>query len=610
MGSCTTVVDIDYDDILLAEAMRIAGRLAEIRTKLVTISDKTSLSSSSSTSTTADAHNGSSGGDVTEEEMKMANEAQGIMKRLGEIKAQLSSSTKSTKKMTKTTSQSLLAQPNRFLLPTSASFPSSSSSVSNRRGSNGSRSVLPNNNNTNTNAQSLGSSSSTATHLLSTSSVSLPAAVTSSGTATTMMVLERMEPSGSEDDCDDDHSILPTEKASNFGSPQAQPVEGMLLQKSNIITPTSQTSLAMEEEEYDDDDDDDVGDLPSLTLYHREEESRNPDSEFNDDRMLLLLDDYDDEFHHGDMENIVVDDDDEFYNTSDSPAPYDQPTRYLNVLPNDRYYYYLINHHHVMNESRNNKMVPSLEPIASFDSSESTTSFSGSSSSSDDDENRHAVVSSSTCTSGGKTGGVDDHHHDTIPLSKQQRPNAAYDPSSSMAYDTGVSLIDNTILDSSVEESEDNIVFLMEQLDQADADLQKEEEEEIGEPKRNPTVPVMASTTNNKNDCNNEYNAILSSLFCGGDGGDNNNGGGVSSVGPRQSSTMTMTTPSSPKIPSWWIEGTKNNANYENDGTIESSSSAVCTAVGTDEGLEYSLEAFLGYGRGQNLVVQPLSEDL
>jgi hypothetical protein len=429
-----------------------------------------------------------------------------------------------------------------------------------------------------------------------------------------MMVLEGMEPSGSDDDYDDDqNNILPTEKASHLGSPQAQPAEGIDLQKGNIIPPTSQTSLAMEEEEEEeddeDDDDDDVGDLPSLTLYHREDESRNPDSEFNDDRMLLLLDDYDDEFHHGDnMENV-----DAFYNTFDSPAPYDQPTRYLNVFPNDRYYYF-INHHHVTNESRTNtKMVPSLEPIASFDSSESTTtSFSGSSSSSSssDDKNRHAVVSSSTCTSGGKTGGVEDHHHGTIPLSKQQRPNAAYDSSSSsMAYDTGVSLIDNTILDSSVEESEDNIVFLMEQLDKADADLQTEEE-----PKRNPTVPVMTSTTNNnKNDCNNEYNAILSSLFCGGGADNNGGGGGVSSVGARPSSSMmmmTMTTPSSPKLPSWLIEETNNNANYENDGTIESSSSAVCTAVGTDEGLEYSLEAFLGYGRGQNLVVQPLSEDL
>jgi hypothetical protein len=61
-----------------AEASVISQRLVTIRSQLVTISDKTSSAV------------GTAGSDVTEEEMQMAMEAQKIMKRLGEIRAQLS----------------------------------------------------------------------------------------------------------------------------------------------------------------------------------------------------------------------------------------------------------------------------------------------------------------------------------------------------------------------------------------------------------------------------------------------------------------------------------------------------------------------------------------
>ena len=104
MGSTSNNnIDDGDDDVLLAEAMRIAGRLAEIRAKLVTISDKTSPRRSTS-SAADDGHNSNNknNSDVTEEEIEMANEAQGIMKRLGEIKSQLSSTRKTKKRMQST----------------------------------------------------------------------------------------------------------------------------------------------------------------------------------------------------------------------------------------------------------------------------------------------------------------------------------------------------------------------------------------------------------------------------------------------------------------------------------------------------------------------------
>jgi hypothetical protein len=476
--------------------------------------------------------------DVTEEEIEMAKEAQTIMKRLGEIKAQLSSSKLTTTKTSSGTSavfrQQHLQQEESYSLAEpmkipaiSASFPSSASS-SHRVQSLGSRPGV---------GSSLGkvtgltSSSSPAdmnpTPLLRASSLSIPTystitdgaseSSTATPTTTTTTMMLEMEPSGSEDIDDDPLIHRSVEKSSN-----------------NMLS-ASQKQPMFEYEE------DDIV-AAAIADFH---ESRNPNSDANDSREILKDDDdeYDGDDYDGDKPSYPP----------DSPAPYDEPTRYHDIFKNNRY---LMNYSNIVVINNNNsnsfsggkKMIPSLEPIASFDSSESTLSLSEEESSTD--------VALSRPSSG-------DFAHPTVPFSKQQRP---VDPSqqkerqerSSKAYHAAISLIDNTLLDSSAEteESEDNIVF------------------PIGNEKTD--HHHHRNDQQQDHDCN---DAMLSSFFCGTSSTDHQS--------PCLSTAMTMTssTPIPSQIPSWIMDIAKTNENNDSNAVASTG----------DEGLEYPLEAFLGY---------------